>query len=45
LEELIAWASDGDNDDDSASSRSDVDHSAKLERLKRRVSLRLLKPL
>jgi hypothetical protein len=38
LEELISWASE---DDDSASSRSEVDHSANLARLRRRVDVRL----
>ena len=38
LEELISWASE---DDDSASSRSGVDHSARLARLRRRIDVRL----
>jgi len=38
LDELITWAAE---DDESASSRSGLDHSAKLRRLRRRVDVRL----
>ncbi|OGT26071.1 MAG: hypothetical protein A2Z17_06895 [Gammaproteobacteria bacterium RBG_16_66_13] len=41
LEELVSWAKQGDNDEDSASSRSGMGHSTSLERLRRRVDVRL----
>jgi hypothetical protein len=42
LEELISWAKEGgDTDDDLAPSRSGMDHSTTLERLRQRIDMRL----